>query len=92
MPENNHKNVQDRLRDRLKANGGVRGERDLNDITQRLQNQVNELVERVTGIRQVKRQYFTLGLTVGVMAGLLFGLLVGIMVNSMNNEDTPKAS
>jgi tetrahydromethanopterin S-methyltransferase subunit G len=86
MAENN-RNVQDKLRERLKSNGSGRNERDLNDITQRLQHQVNELVERVTGIRQVKRQYFTLGLTVGAMAGLLIGLLVGTM-NNATKKDT----
>lgn len=87
MADNNNKTAQARLRERLKSNGGGRGERDLNDITQRLQHQVNELVERVTGIRQVKRQYFTLGLTVGVMAGMILGLLIGTMVSSMNESD-----
>jgi tetrahydromethanopterin S-methyltransferase subunit G len=87
MADNNSKNMQDRLRERIKTNSNGRGERDLNDITQRLQHQVNELVERVTGMRQVKRQYFTLGLTVGVMAGMIVGLLIGTMVSNMTEQN-----
>jgi tetrahydromethanopterin S-methyltransferase subunit G len=67
-----------------------RTERDLGELTTRLQHQVNELVERVTGIRQVKRQYLTLGLSVGVLIGVVLGVLIGMLMHSVtdgNNKD-----
>lgn len=58
------------------------------ELASRLQAQVNDLVERVTGMRQVKRQYLTLGLTVGVMVGLVLGVLIGMLMNAVTEESS----
>jgi len=78
-------NPAERIRERIR-HVGTNGDRDLNDLTHRLQHQVNELVERVTGIRQVKRQYLTLGLTVGVLIGVVLGVLIGMLVQSVGED------
>jgi tetrahydromethanopterin S-methyltransferase subunit G len=82
-------NIREKLRDRTRSQS-PRTERDLGELTTRLQHQVNELVERVTGIRQVKRQYLTLGLSVGVLIGVVLGVLIGMLMHSVtdgNNKD-----
>ena len=77
--------IKEQLRDRLK--NGQRQERDLGEITNRLQHQVNELVERVTGIRQVKRQYLTMGLLIGLLIGMIVGIVIGSLLNAVTAKD-----
>jgi tetrahydromethanopterin S-methyltransferase subunit G len=74
-----------RLKERL-LQTKAHSDRDINDITQRLQHQVNELVERVTGIRQIKRQYLALGLTAGLLVGMVLGILLGMLAQSVNED------
>lgn len=59
---------------------------DINEITNRLQAQVNDLVERVTGMRQVKRQYLMIGLTIGMTIGMTLGVLVGILMHAVTDH------
>lgn len=75
---------QERIREQLKSSRN--GDRDLSEITNRLQNQVNELVERVTGVRQVKRRYFMGGLTIGVLVGIMVGTFIGMLIHSVTDH------
>jgi tetrahydromethanopterin S-methyltransferase subunit G len=61
-------------------------DRDTNDIQSRLQHQINDLVERVTGIRQIKRQYLALGLSIGVLMGIVLGIIIGIAVGGLQDD------
>ncbi|MFZ4813057.1 MAG: hypothetical protein ACOYL5_00880 [Phototrophicaceae bacterium] len=73
-----------RTRDRSRQPN--RPERELGEITTRLQHQVNELVERVTGVRQVRRQYLTIGLTVGILTGVVVGIFLGMVIHSLTHD------
>ena len=77
--------IKEQLRERLK--NGHRQERDIGEITSRLQQQVNELVDRVTGIKQVKRQYLTLGLLIGMLVGIITGIILGALLNAITGKD-----
>lgn len=59
---------------------------DIGELTARLQSQVNDLLERVTGVREIKRQYLTLGLTVGVLVGLVLGVLIGMLMHAVTED------
>lgn len=63
-----------------------RGDNDLQDLTGRIQNQVNELVERVTGVREARRQALSTGLAIGVIIGLLVGIAIGIALDEQRNH------
>jgi len=65
----------------------VRTEHDIHDLSTRLQHQVNELVERVTGVKEARKQALSLGLAMGVVAGIVMGVVIGIMIGELANDE-----
>lgn len=78
----------EKRRDRQRNGRNAGSDRDLSELTTRLQHQVNELVERVTGIRQIKRQYLTIGLTIGVLVGIVVGIFIGMLMHTVTDSPT----
>lgn len=74
--------VQDRVKKRYN-----KAEDEVGDIGQRLQHQVNELIDRLTGVRKIRRQYLSMGLSAGVLVGVIVGIAIGI---AMSDEDKGK--
>ncbi len=63
-----------------------RAEHDIQDLTGRIQSQVNELVDRVTGVREARRQALTTGLAIGALLGVFIGVAIGIALNELNEQ------
>ena len=64
-----------------------RAEHEIDDLGDRIQHQVNELIDRVTGAREARRQSLSMGLSVGVLVGVIVGIAIGIAMHDDNKTE-----
>lgn len=74
--------LRDRMRERFTPNG--RGDREPNEMIGRLQSQINDLRERVTGVRKARRQAFIAGIILGFLVGLGLGYYIHMQLTGPN--------
>ena len=66
-----------------------RAEDEMDDLGGRIQHQVNELIDRVTGAKEARRQYLSMGLSVGVLVGVIVGIAIGVAMHDNEEDNEP---
>jgi len=67
-------------------NQANRAEHEIDDLGDLIQKQVTELVNRVTGVKEARRQYLSMGLSAGVLVGVIVGIAIGIAMQDDDDE------